>query len=249
MENVILHNGLQSLTFGEDLNQSMENVTLPSDLNSLTFGEDFNRSIHTITLPSGLKSLVLGGAKYQWNGEQWMPMEWRTMDAGQDDATCLPAGFIHRLWYGEWNDFDMNKRCRCPDAAQWCADNAYGVLGAGAAWMFPWEKCTAFIQSMDDVNYPMTCAQFLPKWCSLHKGATSWSESVEQSLNLIFKLDIAEQCLMYRKALSHSSFIYSASQPAIMIAVIHVSFISFIWKPASYSTTSKTESLRLDKSG
>ena len=42
---------------------------------------------------------------------------------------------------GELIDFDMSKRCRCPDAAQWCADNAYGVLGAGAAkrrkWMFP----------------------------------------------------------------------------------------------------------------
>jgi hypothetical protein len=55
MENVILHNGLQSLTFGEDLNQSMENVTLPSDLNSLTFAEDFNQSTQTITLPSGLQ--------------------------------------------------------------------------------------------------------------------------------------------------------------------------------------------------
>ena len=167
------------------------------------------------------------------------------MDAGQDDATCLPAGFIHRLWYGEWNDFDMNKRCRCPDAAQWCADNAYGVLGAGAAWMFPWEKCTAFIQSMDDVNYPMTCAQFLPKWCSLHKGVASWSESVEQSLNPIFKLDIAEQCPMYRKALSRVSFIYLASQPAIMITLINASFISFIWKLTSYETHSKTESQRL----
>ena len=45
---------------------------------------------------------------------------------------------------------------------------------------------------------------------------------MEQSLNLIFKLDIAEQCLMYRKALSRVSFIYSASQPAIMITLINI---------------------------
>ena len=76
-------------------------------------------------------------------------------------------------------------------------------------------------------------------------GATSWSESVEQSLNLIFKLDIAEQCLMYRKALSRVSFIYLASQPAIMITLINASFISFIWKLTSYETHSKTESQRL----
>ena len=48
---------------------------------------------------------------------------------------------------------------------------------------------------------------------------------------------------------SHVSFIHPASQPAIMIALIHVSFISFIWKPTSYETHSKTKSRRLDKSG
>ena len=91
IEQVAWPSSLQTLIFGFSFNQPMEMVALPSSLHNLTFGEDFNRSIHTITLPSGLKSLVLGGAKYQWNGEQW------TMDAGQDDATCLPAGFIQRL--------------------------------------------------------------------------------------------------------------------------------------------------------
>ena len=72
---------------------------------------------------------------------------------------------------------------------------------------------------------------------------------MEQHLNFIFKVDIAEQCLMYRKALSHVSFIYSASQPAIMITLINVFFISFIRKLTSYSTYNKTESQRLTKSG
>ena len=54
---------------------------------------------------------------------------------------------------------------------------------------------------------------------------------------------------MYRRALSHDSFIYSASQPAIMITLINVFFISFIRKLTSYSTYNKTESQRLTKSG
>ena len=39
-----LPDSLQSLTFGDDFNQSLRHVVLPSDLQSLTFGA---QSIHT----------------------------------------------------------------------------------------------------------------------------------------------------------------------------------------------------------
>ena len=103
-----------------------------------------------------------------------------------------------------------------------------------------------FNQSIENVTLP---SDDCTTWYLMNNSLRAWSDSVEQSLNLIFKLDTVEQCLIHMKAFIHVSFIHPASQPAIMIALIHVSFISFIWKPTSYETHIKTKSQRLDKSG
>ena len=49
-----LPSSLQSLTFGEEFNQSLEGIQLPSSLQSLTFGYKFNQSMQGIQLPSSL---------------------------------------------------------------------------------------------------------------------------------------------------------------------------------------------------
>ena len=51
---------LQSLSFGDDFNQSMDNVALPSGLQSLTFGARFSQSMDNFALPEGLRSLTFG---------------------------------------------------------------------------------------------------------------------------------------------------------------------------------------------
>eukprot|EP00931_Biecheleriopsis_adriatica_P067227 TRINITY_DN4139_c2_g1_i6.p2 TRINITY_DN4139_c2_g1~~TRINITY_DN4139_c2_g1_i6.p2 ORF type:complete len:121 (+),score=24.05 TRINITY_DN4139_c2_g1_i6:38-364(+) len=67
MENVSLPDGLQSLTFGDEFNQSMENVEfnqsmenvrLPDGLQSLTLSYKFNNSIEKVTWPDNLKKLL-----------------------------------------------------------------------------------------------------------------------------------------------------------------------------------------------
>ena len=57
---VTLPNNLQSLTFGNDFNQSLDRVPLPSNLQSLTFSNHFNQSLDRVTLPNKLQSLTFG---------------------------------------------------------------------------------------------------------------------------------------------------------------------------------------------
>jgi len=57
---VTLPNNLQSLTFGNDFNQSLDRETLPSNLQSLTFSNHFNQSLDRVTLPNKLQSLTFG---------------------------------------------------------------------------------------------------------------------------------------------------------------------------------------------
>ena len=45
LESHLIWFALQSLTFGDEFNQSMDNVTLPSGLQSLTSGREFNQSM------------------------------------------------------------------------------------------------------------------------------------------------------------------------------------------------------------
>ena len=47
---VTLPNGLQTLTFSWEFNQSLAGVTLPSGLQSLTFGWEFNQSLAGVTI-------------------------------------------------------------------------------------------------------------------------------------------------------------------------------------------------------
>lgn len=47
MENVVMHDSLQTLTFGDDFNQSLDNIDLPGYLQSLTFGNEFNKNWKT----------------------------------------------------------------------------------------------------------------------------------------------------------------------------------------------------------
>ena len=55
-----LPNRLQSLTFGDNFNQSLDGVTLPKGLQNLTFGRNFNQSLEGVTWPSSLQSLTFG---------------------------------------------------------------------------------------------------------------------------------------------------------------------------------------------
>ena len=59
LESHLIWLALQSLTFGDQFDQSMDNVALPSGLQSLTFGPTFNQSMDNVALPSGLQSLTL----------------------------------------------------------------------------------------------------------------------------------------------------------------------------------------------
>ena len=75
-------------------------------------------------------------------------------------------------------------------------------------------------------------------------GAASWLETVEQSVNLIFKLDTAEQCLTYMKALIHVSFIQArtASQQASQL-------FNTQQNQPSIENKQNAKSLRVDKWG
>eukprot|EP00435_Cladocopium_sp_Y103_P064451 s54_g26.t1 len=57
---VTLPEGLQSLTFGDQFNQSLQGVAFPSSLESLIFGAEFNQSFWAMSLPNNLRSLTFG---------------------------------------------------------------------------------------------------------------------------------------------------------------------------------------------
>jgi hypothetical protein len=52
---VTLPSSLQTLTFGNDFDQSLEGVTLPSSLQTLTFGDLSDQRLEGVTLPSSLE--------------------------------------------------------------------------------------------------------------------------------------------------------------------------------------------------
>ena len=60
LQGLLLPSCLQSLTFGQDFNQSLEGIELPSNLQVLTFGTCFNQSLRGYKLPGSLQKLEFG---------------------------------------------------------------------------------------------------------------------------------------------------------------------------------------------
>ncbi|CAK9059862.1 Putative F-box and FNIP repeat-containing protein L60 [Durusdinium trenchii] len=60
LEGVTFPSSLQTLTFAYSFNESLKGVALPSSLLSLTFGSRFNQSLEGVTLPSSLQTLTFG---------------------------------------------------------------------------------------------------------------------------------------------------------------------------------------------
>ena len=97
------------------------------------------------------------------------------------------------------------KRCRCPDAAQWCADNAYVVLGAGVEkrrkLMFPREvSCHASRKYTSNDNFKETART--------HSRQRQTTE---------IHADLFDGCL----SLSHSMDVFSHSMHVILIRYIN----------------------------
>jgi hypothetical protein len=65
LDNVILPNNLQSITFGFNFNQSLDNVNFPSSLQSIIFGFNFNQSLDNVDFPSSLEIIEFGDNFYQ----------------------------------------------------------------------------------------------------------------------------------------------------------------------------------------
>ena len=101
---VTLPNGLQTLTFGWEFNQSLAGVTLPSGLQSLTFGWEFNQSLAGVTLPSSLQTLTFGWKFNQSLADVAFPSDLQTLTIGfqcnwSQGFVAFPCS-LHRFFSG-----------------------------------------------------------------------------------------------------------------------------------------------------
>jgi len=105
MEKVSLPVGLRSLTFGDGFDQNMEKVSLPAGLQSLTFGECFNQNMEKVSLPAGLQSLTFGWCFNQNMEKVSLPAGLQSLTFGGGfnqsmDKVSLPAG-LQSLTFGQ----------------------------------------------------------------------------------------------------------------------------------------------------
>ena len=101
-----LPQSLQSLTFGDEFNQSLDLVTLPSSLHSLTFGNIFNQNLERMTFPSSLEKPDL------WHEFQ--------QEFGPSDFAKRPAKLDFGLWVrSKLGPSDTSKQSEKVDLRWW----------------------------------------------------------------------------------------------------------------------------------
>eukprot|EP00438_Fugacium_kawagutii_P008089 Skav222110 [mRNA] locus=scaffold1181:188992:192195:- [translate_table: standard] len=136
---VDLPSSLQSLTFGKAFNKSLEHVTLPCSLKSLTFGHRFNQSLQGVTFPNNLQILTLGAGFVQNFQDVSLPEGLKSLSFGAGfnqnlDLITWPSG-LESLSFGELFDQPLHR-------VSWPCGLQVLVLGA------------AFNQSLDLVSWP-----------------------------------------------------------------------------------------------
>lgn len=104
LENVVLPDSLQCLTFGRNFAQCLENVVLPDNLQSLTLPGNFNHSLEGVTLPTGLTALAFGDSFNQSLEHVVWPNGLKDLTFGQNFNQTL-KGFtfpssLQRLRFG-----------------------------------------------------------------------------------------------------------------------------------------------------
>eukprot|EP00434_Breviolum_minutum_P030039 symbB.v1.2.026561.t2/scaffold2666.1/size75462/1 len=102
---------LQSLTFGDQFNQSLDDVTWPAGLQSLTFGWGFDQNLDQVTWPACLQSLTFGHRFNQSLDNVTWPAGLQSLTFGEDfhqslDNVTWPAG-LQSLTFG--NLFNQNQ--------------------------------------------------------------------------------------------------------------------------------------------
>eukprot|EP00913_Durusdinium_trenchii_P013969 g13116.t1 len=104
LEGVTFPSSLQTLTFAYSFNESLKGVALPSSLLSLTFGSRFNQSLEGVTLPSSLQTLTFGDRFNKSLADVTLPSSLQSLTFGccfdQSLETVIFPTSLHTLTFG-----------------------------------------------------------------------------------------------------------------------------------------------------